>query len=213
MSKRRKIHKKSSKCPGPLNALIDLAGAATLGVYVKHKVKKDYARGEGEASAKAVSIVFGAGSLRKGSNGLINLGGLIGLNSALKDIDKAQNKTPFRATDPPFVDKVLDVPSKMTKTLRKNLWREHCEDGSAYNIDPMNYGSADEYEEALFEEKNKHIIESVVASDKPVSEISLPQIKYTWRKYCSDGSTYGIFPEDYENADDYEEALEKAKLV
>ena len=38
MAKRRK----SSKCPEPINALLDVAGAATLGLYVKHKVKKDF---------------------------------------------------------------------------------------------------------------------------------------------------------------------------
>ena len=213
MAKRRKIYKKSSKCPEPFNMLVDLAGAATLGAYVKHKIKKDYARGEGEESAKAASIVFGTGSLRRGSSGLINLGGLIGLNSALKEIDKNQREAPFRTIESPFVDKVSDTSLKTTKPLRKNLWREHCEDGTAYNIDPMDYNSADEYEEALLEAKSKFVIMSAVATDKPVTEASPSQIKYTWRKYCSNGSKYGLSPEDYENADDYEEALEIAKLA
>ena len=43
MAKRRK----SSKCPEPINALLDVAGAATLGLYVKHKVKKDFEHGCG----------------------------------------------------------------------------------------------------------------------------------------------------------------------
>ncbi len=34
--------------------------------------------------------------------------------------------------------------------------------------------------------------------------------KYIWRKYCSDGTAYGIDPEDYETADDYQDALNKA---
>ena len=157
MAKRRNF-KKSSKNFGSLDTLIDLAGAVTLGAYVKHKVKKDYSRGEGEASAKAAASVLDVGALRRGSSGLISLGGLIGLNSALKDIDDSQNGTHFRPTEALFVDKVSDTPSETTKPLRKNMWREYCEDGSKYGIDPMDYDSADEYEEALNEVKSESII-------------------------------------------------------
>ena len=73
MAKRRK----SSKCPEPINALLDVAGAATLGLYVKHKVKKDFEHGCGEESAKAAAMVFGMGSMRRGSQGTINLGGQV----------------------------------------------------------------------------------------------------------------------------------------
>lgn len=213
MAKRRRTYKKSSKCPEPFNTLIDLAAAATLGAYVKHKVKKDYARGKGEESAKAAALVFGTGSLRRGSSGIVNLGGVIGLNSALKDIVREQNNTSFHTTESPFVDKISCSPTKTVKPLRKNMWREHCEDGSAYNIDPMNYNTADEYEEALLEAKSKSVITSSVTTDKPMLEVQTSQVKYTWRKYCSDGSKYGISPEDYENADDYEDALEAARFT
>lgn len=212
MAKRR-TYKKSSKCPEPFNTLIDLAAAATLGAYVRHKVKKDYAQGKGEESAKAAALVFGAGSLRRGSSGVMNLGGLIGLNSALKDISREQENASFRTTETPFVDKVSYSPTKTVKPLRKNIWREHCEDGSAYNIDPINYNTADEYEEALLEAKNKSVIKPAVAVDKPMPEVKPSRVKYTWRKYCSDGSKYGISPEDYESADDYEDALEAAILA
>ena len=84
MAKRRK----PSKFPEPINSFLDIAGAATLGLYVKHKVKKDFENGCGEESAKAAVAVFGMGSMRRGSQGRINLGGLIGLNSALKDIKR-----------------------------------------------------------------------------------------------------------------------------
>ena len=213
MAKRRKNYKKSSKNLGPLDTFIDLAGAATLGAYVKHKVKRDYARGEGEVSAKAAAMVFGAGSLHRSSSGLINLGGLIGLNSALKDIGGAQNGTHFRSTEAIFVDKVSDTPSETTKPLRKNMWREYCEDGSKYGIDPMDYDSADEYEETLNEAKSESIIKSMAIKDMPDMEAHLSRTKYIWRKYCSDGSKYGLSPEDFENADDYEDALEAAKFA
>lgn len=212
MAKRRN-YKKSSKNLGPLDTFIDLAGAVTLGAYVKHKVKKDYSRGEGEASAKAAASVLGVGALRRGSSGLISLGGLIGLNSALKDIDNAQNKTHFRPIEAPFVDKVSDTPLGTMKPLRKNLWREYCEDGSKYGINPMDYDSADEYEEALNKAKSESIIILMEIEDLPDMEAHLSQTKYTWRKYCSDGLKYGLSPEDFENADDYEEALKAAKLA
>ena len=34
--------------------------------------------------------------------------------------------------------------------------------------------------------------------------------KYEWRKYCEDGSEYDIYPEDYENEEEYQLALEEA---
>ena len=60
MAKRRK----SSKCPEPLNTMLDLAGAAVLGAYTRHKILKDYERGEGEESAKAAMFVHTHGLLK-----------------------------------------------------------------------------------------------------------------------------------------------------
>jgi len=34
---------------------------------------------------------------------------------------------------------------------------------------------------------------------------------YEWRDFCEDGSSFGVFPEDYETEDEYELALEEAK--
>ena len=42
-------------------------------------------------------------------------------------------------------------------------------------------------------------------------ELAQPSNRYRWRKYCEDGSKYGVFPENYETADDYEESLAAAK--
>ena len=66
-------------------------------------------------------------------------------------------------------------------------WRLNCEDGSAYGIDPNDYETRDEYNEALNREK------------------------HGWRDYCEDGSDYGISPEDYETEEEYDEALENVK--
>ena len=66
-------------------------------------------------------------------------------------------------------------------------WRDYCEDGSEYGIDPYDYETEEEYEEALKE------------------------AKYGWRNDCDDGSEYGLYPEDYETEEEYEEALDEAK--
>ena len=44
--------------------MLDLAGAAVLGAYTRHKILKDYERGEREESAKAVMLVHTHGLLK-----------------------------------------------------------------------------------------------------------------------------------------------------
>lgn len=212
MAKRKRGYKKS-KCPEPINTMLDIAGALTLGLYTKHKIKKDFENGEGEESAKAAGMVFGMGSMRGGSRGIINLGGLIGLNSALKDIERKQNAQ-YNASNPPFVDKVMDEPKAKAAQIRKYLWRDHCEDCSPYGINPNDYETADEYNDALVDAK--HNLTSQIGSNQ-LTMISTcghqddVSKKYVWRKYCEDGSDYGIDPLDFETADDYEDALAEAK--
>lgn len=146
--------RKSSKCPEPINTMLDIAGAVTLGLYAKHKIKKDFEKGEGEASAKAGSMVFGYGAMRGGSRGIMSLGGLIGLNSGLKDIERQQQQ--IEIYEPPFMDEISDSVKKTPKKLRNNMWREQCEDGSAYGLNPHNFSSADDYADALMAAK-KHL--------------------------------------------------------
>ena len=42
-----------------------------------------------------------------------------------------------------------------------------------------------------------------------ISNADMTKNKYIWRKYCNNSTLYGIDPEDYETADDYEEALQQ----
>lgn len=210
LARKRKTYKRSSKCPEPINTLLDFAGAATLGLYVKHKVKKDYQNGCGEESAKAAAAVFGMGSLRGGSRGMINLGGLMGLNSALKDIDR-QKGTVQIADQPSFVSPIVKEQAIKNQAI-PGMWRDHCEDGSEYGISPYDYVSADDYADALNHAKSKR-----PEKDNATKNIPLPQSdqlamkRNRWRLYCEDGSEYGIYPEDYTTADDYNDALNIAK--
>lgn len=128
MAKRRK----SSKCLEPLNTLLDVACAATLGLYVKHKVRKDFEEGCGEESAKAAAMVFDMGSMRRGSHGMYNLGGLMGLNGVLKDIERKQisvhtydNRSYIRRT-------IAQTQPEIEKPAPNGLWREYCEDSSSF---------------------------------------------------------------------------------
>lgn len=66
-------------------------------------------------------------------------------------------------------------------------WRDFCEDGSEFDLDPEDYATEDEYNEALEEART------------------------TWRYTADDGSEYGLDPDDFETEDEYNEALEEAQ--
>lgn len=205
---------------GPLNGMIDLAGALTMGLFARQKIINDFKKGEGEASAKAGMIVMGHGALHGGSRGIMSLGGLIGLNSGMKAIERqlvAERNSQIEAIEESFIDRVSDVPRKTVTPIRTNMWREYCEDGSAYGLNPYDYTNADDYQSALDLAKGVSVegvepFEETIAEKPSAAEEKLSDSKrYIWRKYCSDGTPYGINPEDYETADDYEDAIRDAK--
>ena len=70
---------------------------------------------------------------------------------------------------------------------KKYKWRDTCEHDWEFDIDPEDYETKDEYDEALEE------------------------AKYSWRETCEDGWEFDVDPEDYETEDEYNEALEEAK--
>lgn len=231
MSKRRKKshRKKSSQCPEPINTMIDLAGAAAMGLYVNHKVKQDFKKGCGEESAKAAATVCGIGAMRRGGDGMVGLGGLIGLNSALSSIEKqqaAQSTATYVCDTTPYVSPIAPPTPAIKHPVKTGVWREHCEDGSIYGVNPEDYETADDYEYALKEAKKKSEtaddlsesgddLEQSVEMDKSAPDLQPRTFgddgKYRWRKYCEDGSQYRIRPEDFETADDYADALSAAK--
>ena len=208
MAKRRK----SSQCPEPINTLLDIAGAATLGLYVKHKVKKDFENGCGEESAKAAAMVFGMGAMRRGSQGTINLGGLMGLNSAINDIERQQASS-YSYDSRPYISPIEPPSPAIKKPVKTGLWREHCEDGSQYGLYPEDFATADDYADALKVAKEQKTPSPFATESIPSTSQEQAQSgnRYRWRKHCEDGSKYGVFPEDYETADDYEDALAGAK--
>ena len=103
----------------------------------------------------------------------------------------------------------------------ENAWRETCEDGSEYDLDPEDYETEEEYEEALEEEKygwretcgdgSEYGLDPEDYETEEEYEEALEEEKYGWRLTCEDGSEYGLDPEDYETEEEYEEALEEEK--
>ena len=136
----------SSKLPDPLNTIVDLAGAAIMGAYAKNRIKRDFAKGEGSESLAAATAVFGTGAMRRGSAGIINLGGLYGVNSALRDIEKDQSVSNCRNKEPKYGDAEYDY---STPNDNHYAWRLNCADGSEYGIMPEDYETRGEYNEAI----------------------------------------------------------------
>ncbi len=66
-------------------------------------------------------------------------------------------------------------------------WRDDCDEGLEFGLDPEEYETREEYEEALEE------------------------AKYAWRDDCDDGYEENLDPEDYETEEEYKEALEEAR--
>lgn len=66
-------------------------------------------------------------------------------------------------------------------------WRENCEDGFDYGVDPNDYETLDDYMTVLEEEK------------------------YGWRFGHTEGEEYGIFPDDYETEEEYINAVAAAE--
>lgn len=166
-----KRSKKRERIP-VIDTLIDLAGAMTLD-YLAAKRRQKY----GTKHSKKIDPYAATGAamgmgLIKDTDDLIKFGGVLGAMGAFdSDDDSPVNKVAY-----------------MAPRDNRYAWRLNCEDGSAYGIDPNNYETRDEYNEALSREK------------------------HGWRDYCEDGSDYGISPEDYETAEEYNAAIDTAEF-
>lgn len=155
--KRRKSHsRKSNRGPDPIDAILNLAGAVTMGVYADHKIKQDFKKGQGEESLKAARAVLGAQAMRRGTAGTVGLGGLIGVNNAVKNIEKQNAQQNIqRNTKTHTYGRTHHVkPVAPKRQVRTGLWRDYCEDGSAYGLDPYDFETADDYADALDAAKN-----------------------------------------------------------
>lgn len=97
-------------------------------------------------------------------------------------------------------------------------WDLWVEDGSEYDLDPILFSSAREYNEALDEAKRKYAWRETCEDgleyfldpkDYETEEeymTALNEARYDWRNYCFDSEEYGLDPEDYETEEEYNEA-------
>ena len=182
MAKRRK--KKSSKCPEPINTLIDLAAGLTMGAIADHMEKKYHYTKKGKINPYAVSAFGLASGRMKSTEDVLRTGAFLGAMGSF-DVDTSDPDAPnsYILDDPIF----CDIPEAKVNDNRY-AWRLNCEDGSEYGIYPEDYETREEYHEAIHREK------------------------YAWRDWCEDDTEHGVDPDDYETEDEYEEALEEARL-
>ncbi len=110
-------------------------------------------------------------------------------------VQKMDNKRIIRLY-PQFVKKVEDyiryveTSCERYRYSRRYVWRNHCADGSAYGVDPIDYETEQEYNQAIYDEK------------------------YAWRSWASyDGNKYGIDPMTFECEDDFDAAVEEARVI
>lgn len=100
-------------------------------------------------------------------------------------IQRIENKR-IQRLYPQFVQKAADYISHVESTSeryrysRKHAWRKNCQDGSRYDIDPLDYETEEEYNQAIYDEK------------------------YAWRSWVAEeGKKLGVNPADFETEDEF----------
>ena len=101
-------------------------------------------------------------------------------------------------------------------------WRNSCEDGSKYDIDPEDYDDEEDYLDALNEAKygwredcddegSDYDIDPEDYETEDEYNEAVKKAKFAWREDCDDGSEYGIDPNDYDTEEEYYDAIEEAE--
>lgn len=144
MAKRKKS-RKSSKCPEPLNTLIDIAGGIAMGAVASHMEKKYNYSKKGKINPYAVSAMGIASGRMKSTEDILRTGAVLGaMGSFDVESDDAPAYRPYIPEDPVFREiretKVND---------NRYAWRLNCEDGREYGLSPSDYETRSEYNEAL----------------------------------------------------------------
>jgi len=169
MAKRRKSPK-SSKCPEPLNTLIDIAAGITMGAVASHMEKKYNYSKKGKINPYAVSAMGMASGRLKSTEDLLKVGAFLGaMGSFDVDADDPSSYRPYIPEDPVF-RQIKEIKAQDNRYA----WRLNCEDGSAYGISPCDYETRSEYDEALQKlKKGDPMVETTISlfepeEDKPI---------------------------------------------
>lgn len=147
MAKRKK-YKRSSKCPEPFNTLIDIAGGIAMNAVANKMEKKyHYSKKRTINPYKVSAFKIGTGRYRS-TEDIVRTGGFLGAMGSFdveSDTSSKKEKTKNAVPEDPIFNQI-----KYSSTINnKYAWRLNCEDGSEYGVDPCNYETRDEYNQAL----------------------------------------------------------------
>lgn len=159
------MSKKSKVDLGPLDFMIDLAGAAVMHSVTKNQIIKDYKRGKGNESITAATAVFAHQAMRRGSDGMIGLGGLRGVNSAIKEIERQEAAAVSARRVQADSIPVYSAPANDNS----EAWRLNTAEGKSYGLDPNDYDTREEYLSDLNELKS--FKSGLEKSNRPASDV------------------------------------------
>jgi hypothetical protein len=168
MAKRRKSYKrKSSKCPEPINTLIDLSAALTLDYMRSKQRKKNGAKKNKIDPYAATGVAMGMGKL-KSTEDILQFGGILGAMGAFDDEPSCQYN---------------NIGTNIQKQRdNRYAWRLNCEDGSGYGIAPEDYETKAMYDCALQKAKAApHFIYCRVSCLKSGANIYCRTENETWK--------------------------------
>ena len=109
-------------------------------------------------------------------------------------IKKINNKRIQRLV-PQFKTTITNYINSVERTVekyqysRRYAWRKTCQDGSPYDLDPLDFETEEEYNKAIQEEK------------------------YRWRRWHREGSRYGLDVNSFETEEEYEKALREKQAI
>lgn len=164
MARRKKSSRKSSKCPEPINTMIDLAAGLTMGAVASHMEKKYHYSKKGKINPYTVSAIGLATGKMKSTRDILRTGAVLGaIGSFDVEADAAPSYKPYVPEDPVF--------SQIRETKvndNRYAWRLNCEDGSAYGISPYDYETRAAYNQALANTRKNSSATEVVSAPETV---------------------------------------------
>lgn len=168
---KRKYKKSSSKCPEPINTLIDIAAGLTMGAVANHMEKKYHYKKKGKINPYSVSAFGLSTGKMKSTEDILRTGAFLGAMGSFDVEAEDERGHSYIPADPVFSE---------IKTPKHNnnryAWRLNCEDGLQYGIRPEDFETREAYSEALRRAKES-------SSERYASETQ------TQEDYSSD--TYG----------------------
>lgn len=205
--KRKSNHRKSGKCPEPFNTLIDLGAGIAMSALAGRKEEKHGYSKKGQINPYAASAVgFGLGKINS-TEDIIRMGGSLGVLGAFDHImgtsdDDIEISNQRTAQSDDKADETYGVTS--TKRVEKIIAEDSIKaDDGVTEISEESSIIMDEDDEPIsFDASEVVKTESATVHHAP---------RNTWRKYCRDGTVYGLDPNDFDTADEYEDALRIAK--